>query len=284
MPRVPDDYLDAVVFLYPSLKDAQRGTKSGACGFLVCYPTSKGFGWHHYVVTNRHCVEGSDQVVIRATTRDSQGFGMKTWETLEEDWILHPDNDLAICSVDAGEGEIAAHTINSLLSASQMIDLDLGPGDEVFIVGRFIHHDGKAQTNLPILHTGIISMLPLGSIRNPHTKKDESDFLIEVHSRGGYSGSPVFVYAMPADQVNLGSHPRKYGPQLWLLGAMWGHVTTFEPVVDPDIPGDDKRTGTFVRFDTNVAAVVPAWQIAHLMTGNEAAARRDLEEERRADS
>lgn len=277
MPRVPNDALETVVFLYGSRADAESGRKNGASGFTVAHPWSRGFDYHVYVVTSRHCVEGRATTTIRAMRQTDDGSKTVFKDTVESEWILHDDYDVAIYLWKDAK-EVAATISNGLLQRSEMESLDIGPGEDVYIVARFIHHDG-GQRNVPIVHTGIVSMLPLEPIRNPHTKKNEYDFLVETHSRGGYSGSPVTLYIMP-EQVKMGS-ARNVGPQILILGAMWGHFNTFEPVLDPEIKGDDKTTRFVVRSATMVAGVVPSWEILDLMNGERATNDRDQEEQDR---
>jgi hypothetical protein len=65
----------------------------------------------------------------------------------------------------------------------QIPPLDIGIGDEAFVVGRFINHEGK-QRNTPTARTGIISQMPIEPI---HIRGiDQECFLIEARSFGGF--------------------------------------------------------------------------------------------------
>src|ERR1700693_3020590 len=70
----------------------------------------------------------------------------------------------------------------------------LGVGSDTFMVGRFIDHDG-GETNRPAARFGHISVLPAPIIQPNDVTADS--FCIDMHSRPGYSGSPVFVYRTP---------------------------------------------------------------------------------------
>jgi len=86
----------------------------------------------------------------------------------------------------------------------------IGLGDGVFMIGRFIDHAGEG-TNYPAARFGNISIMP--------TMIDLGDgyggecYCLDMHSRTGYSGSPVFVYrtsntnldAIFKDRVEAGS-------------------------------------------------------------------------------
>jgi hypothetical protein len=270
VPRVPEDSLETVVFLYPNHNAAVKGLKSGSTGFMVAQPFQHGFGWHGYVVTNRHCVENQN-VTVRAMAQTEDGPDVVFADTKAADWILHDEYDVAIYPWKKGAEEVPAHTNASLLDCTHAEYLKLGPGEDVFTVSRFIHQDGGEQ-NHPIVHSGMLAKLPLDPIKNPHTKKFEYDFLVEMHSRGGYSGSPVTLYIMPG-QVKL-SKERNVGPQLLIMGVLWGHVLTQHEVMDPRKDGPKKGTGDFVQLETMIAGVVPAWEIVALLNGDEAVKQR----------
>ncbi len=289
VPRVPEDELEAVVFLYSgrtvreSRVAAAKGRKGGATGFMVGEPFIHGstLDHHMYVVTNRHCVEGK-AITIRATVETETGPAVAFEDTKDGEWLLSDDFDVAVHLWKSGAETSAAHVSSSLLSHDDMRRINVGAGDEVYTIARFIHQDG-GEKNHPIVHSGMVAKLPLDPIRNPHTKKDEYDFLVETYSRGGYSGSPVTLYITPEQPV-LTRGRRNIGPQILVLGVMWGHIKTFEPVIDPEIEDDDKSTGTVVGLDTMVAGVVPAWEIMNLINRPDAVAQRKEWEEQMRES
>lgn len=90
VPRIPDEYLDCVIYLYPTEVDAEDGGRAGGSGFLVGVPTEglrQNF-WILYAVSNKHVIEKSR--VVRMNTAD----GRKTIvPSARADWIVHPDGD-----------------------------------------------------------------------------------------------------------------------------------------------------------------------------------------------
>src|SRR5271170_5484166 len=88
------------------------------------------------------------------------------------------------------------------------LDLEIGPGEDVFMVGRFIDHDGK-DANIPSVRFGNISTLPQ-PIEQPSGSTNNKSFILDLHSRTGYSGSPVFVYRTPGS--DLTTHHIMAGP------------------------------------------------------------------------
>jgi hypothetical protein len=70
------------------------------------------------------------------------------------------------------------------------------------------------------------------------------------------------------------SNERNVGPQLVIMGVLWGHVNTPQPVIDPNIEGDDKTTDNFVWLETMIGGVVPAWEIMGLINSDRAVQQR----------
>jgi hypothetical protein len=200
VPRITDQMLNCVVYLYKSKKDADAGARRGGTGFLVAVP-SKIYPQksYHYVVTNRHVLEGGARV-IRLTTKAGQSDSL---EVGQDAWILDPrGHDLAVCHLALAHDlhRFTAISTDIFLTESIISEWGIGVGDDAFMVGRFINHEGK-QCNTPTARFGSISMMPQETIR--HDGHDEVSFLVEVRSISGYSGSPIFVY-LPQERRALG--------------------------------------------------------------------------------
>src|ERR1035441_9201644 len=163
VPRVPQDALETVVFLYPNRDAAEKGFKGGASGFMVAGGFVHGFGHHKYVVTNRHCIEGKGKMTVRATEQTTEGPKVVFEDITEGRWWKHDDYDVAVCLWDEGAEEIAAHESNTLLTRYELEHLQIGPGEDVYLVARFIHQDGGKE-NHPIVHGGMVAKLPLDKI------------------------------------------------------------------------------------------------------------------------
>jgi hypothetical protein len=86
--------------------------------------------------------------------------------------------------------------------------LGVGPGDEVFMVGRFVSREGK-EKNTPAVRFGSLAMVPRESFGEEQVSSGEH-FLVNCRSIFGYSGSPVFVFIDP-------TLPR---PPYWFTPAM----------------------------------------------------------------
>ena len=278
VPRIPDAYLECVVYLYRSEVDAEDGVHAGGSGFLVGM-MSEGLSTEMvflYVVTNKHVVR--DCTVIRMKTK----IGQKTvMLTKKSDWVHHPDgDDLSACviSFDPNEFRFKYAERTSFLTKEIVDTFKIGPGDDVFMVGRFINHEGR-QLNLPSVRFGNIAQMPIEPIKTESGFWQES-FLIEIKSVGGYSGSPLFVQiplfsnrsldnwsptsTFPFQQQREYDSLMSHGP--WLLGIDWGHINDWAPVCREDgKPVNSNPKALQVKLNTGMAAVVPAWKLAQLL-------------------
>jgi len=140
----------------------------------------------------------------------------------------------------------------------------LGPGDGVFLIGRFVNHEGR-DSNTPAVRFGNIAMMPGPPVERQDGSLQDS-FLVDMRSISGYSGSPAFTY-IPAPELGFrrirhANEPRTdIGP--WLLGVDWGHLQRLEDVVDRN--GGKHPDGLCVSSNTGMAGIVPAWKLYDLL-------------------
>jgi hypothetical protein len=271
MPRIDDEYLDCAIYLYRSRHEAEEGINIGGSGFLVGVPCEGIPPPDHftYAVTNRHVIENK-AFCIRINTKDGK---TDVFERRRNDWICSKTDDLAVCVVpDSLFAHYSAKSflMERFLTEQQLVDHDLGPGDEVIVIGRFINHEGK-QRNNPTVRFGFIS-------QNPHEAVEyeghaQESFLCEVKSIGGYSGSPVILALDPAN-TQIGK--RKPLDTTRLLGVDWAHIQSWECAQDDK--GHELR---HIRVPTNTGmmAVVPAWKLRELLMVDKLKAARRADEE-----
>ena len=154
MTRIPDELLGCVFFLYPSRADAEGGNAAGATGFFV------GIDWqsneqrrHLYAVTNTHNVTACrDSVVLRATTVNG---ALEFIETDPVEWHPSPAHDISVFPIspqrvalfeNVSDGRfITLERFKEIHTNDFGTQTGVGPGDEVFMIGRFISHDGKTE-------------------------------------------------------------------------------------------------------------------------------------------
>jgi hypothetical protein len=232
MALVHQDVLRTTVFLFPSVEDATRNTRAGGTGFLIGVPNNLAPPYEDgspkgstYLVTAAHVVEKGVANVARVNTPDGGWHSV-----LLDGWVTHPDgDDVAACQIGSEwKAFDCASILYSTLATQDVIEQwSIGPGDDVFLVGRFVGHQGQTR-NRPVVRFGHIAMLPAERIRQPERDHDQLSYLVEVLSVSGFSGSPVFA------TVRAGA--RRRGPQgqtinllsdagPFLIGVDWGHLT-----------------------------------------------------------
>lgn len=262
MPAIHPDILDTVVYLYPDQESAQKGERAGGSGCVVALPLPDNplFAFS-YIVTNSHVIREGRASAIRFNTRDG---GMGLVHSTHSGWIHHPNgDDAAILPITFEYESVKAKGIplHMFVTEDRLKEYQIGPGDEAFMVGRFINHEGKLQ-NLPTVRFGNLAMMPREKIRHPRGILQEA-FLVECRSLPGYSGSPVFLHPLP-----FNSFPRKQPPPMF-LGIDVGSIKDFRQVLDKAELSHGNRVpidnNWIVEANTGMAYVVPAWKIQELL-------------------
>ena len=260
MPRIDDDVLESCVYLYPTVEDARSGERTGGSGLLVGFRADDSL----YAITNSHVIREGRSPVIRLNRTDGR---LTVLPISQNNWVHHPDgDDLAACSLDLGP-EIAYRCIGdtAFCTKGDIQKYNIGPGDEVFMIGRFVSHEGK-QRNLPSVRFGHIAMLPFEPIRNSRGMLQEA-FLVECRSLPGYSGSAVFLNPLPLVWANVRKEAQV---PIRLLGVDFGHIQETSFAYDVEESRNQGRKVLVepkIGFDMNMgmACVIPAWKITDLL-------------------
>jgi len=288
MPHVPKRWLDAVVYLYPTVYDAEHGRRAGATGFIVNMPAEDPeitrAVVHHYVVTNHHGVTGREETVLRVNLREG---GTDTLTIPNSDWQPHPDgDDLAVAplQMDFNTHQYAAVNLGMILTQESAEHWDIGPGDEAFFIGRYVDLEGR-EHNVPTVRSGIVAAFPGQRVsQRPRRDFDQESVLVEARSLSGFSGSPVFVTPAPfiKRSDDYGGAPAvqmmREAP-VFLLGIDWGHSPWDEPVRRPS--GNPLSDGTYVRTNSGMMTVVPGVKLLEILKCSEVLQRhrREVEEQ-----
>jgi hypothetical protein len=264
VPRIPDALLNCVVYLYPDTASATAGKQAGGSGFLIGLPIgveNVTDVWATLAVSNRHVVQNGS-TIVRVTTRDG---GVDIMELDDRSWLFHPEHDLAIAPLDLTNSRHRTHLVcwpNDFLTEDNVRTYRIGPGDDCFMVSRFVAHDGR-QRNTPSVRFGAIAQMPTERIKFDDGSEQES-FLVEARSIAGHSGSPVFIWLLPFSGTFAGgrvSGSWTYGP--WLLGVDHCHLFSQESVFDRKT-GRSVNKDWSVRGNTGMMGVVPAWRLAEM--------------------
>lgn len=272
--------LDTVVFVYETREQASEGRRAGGTGFLVTIPFANAPDTRHhlYVVTNVHVARGASRT-LRVNTRDGgvDLVAVDGWVSIDNG----PDVAVAPVSFDPSRHAVEALRADIwLLSQEEVTRLEIDAGDDVFMVGRFVDYDGR-QSNRPSLRFGHVSMKE-ARIRQAATGYEGASFVIDMHSRSGYSGSPVFVYRTHgsifarANSIMSGGHLMKllgihWGqfPELWEIASRRGSAEVTDPA-EAQLTVD----GHQVRGLSGMTCVVPAWDILAVLSDARLAEQR----------
>jgi hypothetical protein len=223
MPHLPPIILDSVFFLYESKKDAEEGKNIGGTGMFVSVTAEdRRAGNFLYAVTNWHVAVRDGCSVIRLNKRDGGcmilNFDPSEWE-FKSKW-----HDLAIISPDiasAKELKISAIAEEMFVSDEELKSGLIGAGEDIFMIGRFIDHDG-VSTNVPAARFGHISVMPQ-LIEQETGAIDKPSYILDLHSRTGFSGSPVFVYrTFGTELLPEGNYTNRTERFVKFLGLHWG--------------------------------------------------------------
>jgi hypothetical protein len=247
MPRWPDAHVtDSAIFLYQTREDADAGVNIGGSGFLVGLrwddPRASPLAFHIYAVSNYHVVKAKKPAtVVRLNTHDGKS---KSIETGVDEWFHRDGWDVAICRLDAAEHFRADTPYEYRFPVFTEVNLEtetarkynLGIGDEVFSVGRFVDLHGL-QRNVPLVRSGIIAATGEVRIRTgPSIPWEyEQAWIVEMRSRTGFSGSPVYVYidqlfSRLVDTEIEVSQALFHGP--WILGVQSSQFPGSDPAYD----------------------------------------------------
>ncbi len=268
MPRIEDRNLDGVAYLFRTEQEAQTRRKIGGSAFIVSRiidGSEDAAGQRLYVpylISNRHVVYEGGASVVSMNRRD--GGPPDIFDFLQTDWSPHPaDEDLiAICMHGHLRKDIHRIThmpTQKFVTEEVVTEYQIGVGDEVFMVGRFINHQGGYE-NRPAARFGSISMMP-EPLWNSATRRHQESYAVEMRSRTGFSGAPVAVYRTLA--TVLADIPQDKLSYFGLLGVNWGHVK-------------DEETGE----STWLNGVVPAWKILELLDTPPLLARQNWAKEK----
>ena len=262
MSRINDRFLNCVLYLYPSKDAAMQGGPQGGTGFLYGIPVNKEANRYHViVVTCRHLLT-MKEVYLRINSSDGE---YKIFKTISHDWTIDPTEDLAICALDLDETLRIGYVrqFHDTVTKDSHAGMDIGPGDDVFIIGKFSKHSGLQQ-NTPVVRFGNLAMMPFEPIYNESIGLETYCYLVDLRIQEGFSGSPVFVqyqFRFSKGKGNMLASGPWSGEHL--LGISWGGFTTRESI---NYENSASLPGYGVRIHDGMACVIPVERIDSLVT------------------
>jgi hypothetical protein len=267
MPRIEDERLEAVVYVYPTELAAEDGSRSGGSGFLVGVASMKDSDnfVHLYVVTNRHVILADEMTapVVRLNMRNGN---MDVRPSIREQWRLHPEgHDLAVLPFGLVRQPFQYRwfSLTEIVTTKLAEHHGIGPGDEVCMIGRLVCHEGKVK-NTPAVRCGHISMSPGEPVQQFSHK---TMFVVDLLCDRGFSGSPVMVILPKGSRRPPNSSRPSWAEnpfeERFLLGVMSGHFADTQHVANWNAPQPDTPTDPplVVRANLGSAVVVPGWRL-----------------------
>lgn len=233
--------------------------------------------WFHHLITARHVIEqiAGDLVHLRLNLSDGSSA---TMPVPKSQWVFHPNVpqgqyvDIAVLPFNKPANvELMFLALNdgSALTQQNIDFANIGIGTETFTVGLFVNHYGE-ERNIPLARFGAISMMPQEPMWTEYGYM--KGYLVESHSLGGSSGSPVF--ATPGlwrlDQSGNFRAPNDV-KEAYFMGAVSGHWAVENP---QDIVSDDPEHRETARINTGMCIVTPLEKILETVNHPDLIARR----------
>lgn len=276
MPKLQPHIAQCVFFLF------RRNPKTGeidgphGSGFFISRSARKNVGLEQiYAVTNWHVAVQLGASIIRMNTAQ----GTRYLEYDPADWVFDRDNDLAILDVHEDTrptDQFSYINERDFLAGSAWDSADITIGEDVFMVGLFAEHHG-GDRNVPSARFGNVSML--ASARAPVRIEHGAEVpchLVDTHSRGGFSGSPVFAFRTNNSDLSK-PYPAYVGvgtvtfPKLLFgllgvhCGQFWEHIEARKSPKTAERLGDAIVDGDRLWIPSSMTIVTPAWNISKLL-------------------
>lgn len=288
MPWIPQHLKDVAFFLYGKTSKGELKARPTGTGFLVgaLIPSEKEHPWnyHVYAVTCWHVAVDGLASNIRLKTKKGESrlieFEPEQWE------FISGGADLAAVDLtdrlpEADEFFIVPE--RQFGNKNFLMDQQVGIGEDGFMLGLFVGNPGKDR-NLVAARFGNVSLLasndaPIkqenGSIRPAH--------LFDMRSRGGFSGSPVFIYRTPNDDLrslatpetarnNNGLHIRVEAQKEQHLALLGVHAGQYpEPAIAKKAKKKTRESdnlivaGDELELPSGMTIVIPSWEIIDLL-------------------
>ncbi len=255
--RIQETFLKCVVFIGTKVNEvfSPMGT-----GFVVGV-VQDGHTFQH-IVTARHVIDwiALENVHVRVNSANGKTI---TFPTSKKDWAFHPADkfgdfvDVAVMptKIRATDFDYLMLPIEEMMVTEAIVqDQDIGIGDDIFYTGLFTNHFGDAK-NVPIVRFGNISAVSDEPFKTQYGYIH--GYLVETHSIGGSSGSPVFV-SIPPLKVSNGVIKASQKKTSYFLGLLCGTWTVENP---NDAVSDTDEKEVTPRSVTGISIVVPADRI-----------------------
>jgi hypothetical protein len=279
MPKLLPTIAESVFFLFGRDPETNEIRGPRGTGFLVARESKRLPGeLHYYGVTNWH-VACRGASIVRLNTIDGRS---RLIEFDPADWQFIPGHDIAAVDLDylldPTRDQIKHNNEDGFVTADGIKKLEIGPGEDTFMSGLFVSH-GSADRNVPAMRFGNLSMLASDDAPvELATGASLPCHLVDMRSRTGFSGSPVFVYrsldsdlskwndgGLVLDMMSptflslLGIHCGQFWDTMEVRKSKPTRNKRAERVGDPISEGDK------LEIQSSMTIVLPAWRITELL-------------------
>ena len=260
MPRIDDNALDSATYMYSSTDEADKGVNPKGSGFVAGYPAHRddlGNFHHYYAITNYHVLKGGAPVV-RLNRHDgsteTRGVDITEWESNES-------ADIAALPLSLNYRDVNVNFVgaNSFVNQERLNEWDIGVGDDVFMIGLLVDEPEPSEQNAPHVRFGHVSRMPV--LPSLGEFKRENGFRIDMRSRVGFSGSPVWTYRTPFSNIKHATTALDASCLFGffgLLGIHWGGFKERWKLDGKPISSEGM---------SGMTVVTPAWEIKKLLEG-----------------
>ena len=291
MPRIKPAMAKCVFFLFEHRQVGPGFDGPNGSGFFVAKmsDTLHGPFIHYYAVSNKHVVNPSS--TVRVATLDG---GVHFIERDVSEWVYSNTDDLAAIDLtddvnDDSLGIDVTAVSEALFVTRQSLPHYACLGDQTIMLGLFADHDGGSDINLPVARFGNLAAVPDDRVPVQLYKGDAFNrpaFLNDMRSRTGFSGSPVWTWHNPYDDLSQDpgnerhlNSPFRPRSSLTLIGVHRGQFWEQARIVQ-DIATAPYSKDSAVNLPSSMTVIVPSWQISTLLNKPELAVQRSARDAR----
>jgi hypothetical protein len=262
MRRIPDDMLRSTLFIGGESASGAKTLRGTAFGVSVT--TGPSGSDVHYLVTAKHLLNRMHEIGLTPFVRMNTYPGVRDFRVDVASWATGEGTDVAILPMNAIPDILTYMHTSSFVSLAQDYNKVFGPGAEVLVVGLFSQFGGT-EANQPLVRVGHVASIPTETIPT-RAYGNISAILIELHSIGGLSGSPVFLCVDNHEPKDTDDEERFY-----LIGLNSGHWEL--PAGAEVTVGDSSTVGT---LNTGIAYVTPDYDILDVLNQAPLKSHRDM--------
>jgi hypothetical protein len=291
MPRFHPQLTTTVFYLYGRNQKGELDGPWGTGVFVLKKARVQGEPNHVYAVTAYHVAVTSGASSIRINALDgAQSLKPEFIEKDPAEWHFLPGGD-DIAAIDVTDEFDGPHSWirgvpeTDFVTPAFIEDASISLGEDGFMLGLFTGQPGE-KFNLPAARFGNLSLLA----NFPHPIEQghgiaRPSHIFDMHSRPGFSGSPVFVYRTPFTDLSditedgiLQMNPNQ--PHLAFVKLLGIHSGQFVERIEarktevgvPIVEGDK------LRLQSSMTIIVPAWSIGELLDSPALKEQREMRE------